>query len=94
MSDQVPQVIRKMPAARGLAWVSGSWGLVKRQPLRLLLISLFFQFFLSFSQVQALGLLVILCLPALSAGLLHGFLLVELGQKPMLAVLFIPFTDK
>ena len=94
MSDQVPQIIRKMPAARGLAWVSGSWGLVKRQPLRLLLISLFFQFLLSFSQMGPLGMVVILCLPVLSAGLLQAFFLVEHGEKPMLAVLFIPFTAK
>jgi len=94
MSDQAPQLIRKLPAARGLAWVSGSWELFKRQPLRLLLISLFFQFFLSFSQAGALGLLIILCLPVLSAGMLHAFFLVERGEKPMLAVLFMPFTSK
>lgn len=90
----MPQLIRKMPAARGLAWLSGSWGLFKRQPIRLLLISLFFQFFLSFSQTGALGLVVILCLPILSAGLLHAFFLVEHGQKPMLAVLFTAFVAK
>jgi hypothetical protein len=94
MSEQAAQLIRKVPTARGLAWVSGSWGLVKRQPLRLLLISLFFQFFLGFSQANALGLLVILCLPVLSAGMLQAFFLVERGEKPMLAILFIPFTAK
>lgn len=95
MSERpVPPSIRKLPAVRGLAWVSGSWELFKRQPLRLLLVSLFFQFFLSFSQAGALGLLVILCLPVLSAGMLHAFFLVERGEKPMLAVLFIPFTAK
>ena len=93
--QKVPQqkvLYQKVPAARGLAWISGSWQLVKRQPLRLLLISLFFQFFLSLSQADALGLLVILCLPVLSAGMLHAFLVVEQGQKPILAVLFMPFT--
>jgi hypothetical protein len=94
MSDKPLQLIRRLPAARGLAWVSGSWGLVKRQPIRLLLISLFFQFFLGFSQAQLIGLLVILCLPVLSAGMLHAFFLVERGEKPMLAVLFLPFTAK
>ncbi len=94
MSDQPQQAGRKLPAARGLAWISGSWELVRRQPLRLLLISLFFQFFLSFSQADVLGLLVILCLPVLSAGMLQSFFLVERGKKPMLAVLFIPFTTK
>jgi len=94
MVGDTPLVIRKLPAARGIAWVSGSWGLVKRQPLRLLVISLFFQFILSFSQTGALGLVVILCLPVLSAGLLHAFFLVEHGGKPMLAILFLPFTSK
>jgi len=94
MVGQTPLVIRKLPAARGLAWVSGSWALFKRQPVRLLLISFFFQFILSFSQTGALGLVVILCLPVLSAGLLHALFLVENGGKPMLAILFMPFTSK
>ena len=94
MSGQSQQMFRKVPAARGLAWVSGSWELVRRQPLRLLLIALFFQFFLGFSQTNALGLLIILCLPLLSAGMLHAFFLVERGEKPMLAILFKPFTVK
>jgi len=92
MSNSPSQPIRKMPAARGLAWVTGSWAMIKRQPLRLLLISLLFQFLLSFSQANALGLVVILCLPLLSAGLLQAFFLVERGEKPLLAVLFMPFT--
>ena len=94
MSEKPVQPIRQWPAARGLGWVSGSWELFRRQPLRLLLISLFFQFFLSFSQVDVLGLLVILCLPVFSAGMLHAFLLVERGEKPMLVVLFLAFRSK
>jgi hypothetical protein len=92
MSGSTEPSIRKLPAARGLAWISGSWELIRRQPLRLLLIGLFFQFFLGFSQTNALGLLVILCLPVFSAGMLHAFFLVEQGQKPAIAVLFMPFT--
>jgi len=94
MNENRQKAFRKVPAVRGLAWLSGSWELFKRQPVRLLLISLFFQFFLSFSQADALGLLVILCLPVLSAGMLQAFSLVEQGQKPMLAVLFVPFTNR
>ena len=94
MSDESEQTIRKLPAARGLAWVSGSWDLVRRQPLRLLLVSLFFQLILGFSQAELIGLLVILCLPVLSAGMLHAFFLVDRGEKPMLAVLFLPFTAR
>jgi len=94
MSEREPLNIRKLPAARGLAWVSGSWHLFKRQPLRLLLVSLFFQFFLGFSQADVFGLLVILCLPVLSAGMLHAFSMVERGEKPILAVLFMPFIAR
>ena len=94
MNDPSPQLIGKLPVARGMAWVAGSWGLIKRQMLRLLLMSLFFQFLLSFSQTGAFGLVVILCLPVLSAGLLQAFFLVEHGEKPLLAVLFMPFTAK
>ena len=65
MNDPSINTINKLPAARGLAWLAGSWELVRRQPIRLLLISLFFQFFLSFSQADLLGLLVVMCLPAL-----------------------------
>ena len=94
MSNRVPPPIQKLPAARGLAWLSGTWGLIKRQPIRLLLIGLFFQFFLSFSQVQVVGLLVVICLPILSAGMLHAFFMVEQHEKPMLAVLFMPLIAR
>ena len=98
MSGPTPPPIRKIPTARGLAWMAGSWELFKRQPLRLLLISVFFlllsQFFLSFSQSDALRLVVFLCLPVLSAGVLQAFLMVERGEKPMLGVLFMPFTAR
>jgi hypothetical protein len=93
MNGQGPQNFHRFPAARGLAWVTGSWGLVKRQPVRLLLISLFLQLFLSFSQAGALGLLVILCLPVLTAGMLHAFYSVEHSEKPRLTILFMPFTS-
>lgn len=93
MNGRVPQGFRKLPAARGLAWVAGSWELVRRQPFRLLLISLFLQILVSFSQAGVLGILVILFLPVLSAGMLHAFYTVERGKKPVLAILFIPFTS-
>lgn len=90
----MPLPVKKLPAARGIAWLSGGWALFKRQPLRLFLISFFFQFVVSFSQTNALGLVAILCLPLLSAGLLHAFFLVEHGDRPMLGVLFKPFVSR
>lgn len=92
MTGQLPPA-RKLPASRALGWLAGCWVLIKQQALRLMLISLFFQFFLGFAQVQALGLLVVISLPVLSAGMLHAFLVTEQGHKPMLAVLFVAFTD-
>jgi len=93
MNNPPPHTFNKLPA-RGLAWLTGSWGLIRQQPIRLLLISLFFQLFLSFSQADMVGLLIVMCLPALSAGVLQAFFLIEHGKKPMLAVLFVPFTAK
>lgn len=92
MIDQDEIVIQKLPAARGLAWISGAWEMIRRQPLRLLLIGLFFQFFLGFTQSSALGLVVVVCLPVLTAGMLQAFFVVEHVGKPALGVLFLPFT--
>ena len=92
MNDQGELVIHKLPASRGLAWISGSWEMIRRQPLRLLLIGLFFQLLLGFTQSSALGLLIVLCLPVLTAGMLHAFFVVEHVGKPPLGVLFLPFT--
>jgi hypothetical protein len=83
-----------LPASRALAWLAGSWSLIKRQPVRLLLIGLFFQFMLGFSQADLLGLLLVLCLPVFSAGMLQAFHLVARGEKPLLVVLFLPFTAR
>lgn len=85
--------LRKVPAVRGLAWITGSIWMIRKQPLRLMLISLFLQFLLSLSQADAVGLLIILCLPALSAGMLQALHIVLGGGKPLLATLFQPFTS-
>jgi hypothetical protein len=94
MTDQSEQEPNRFPAARGLAWLAGSWMLLRKEPLRLFLLSLFLQILLSFSQARMLGLLVVLCLPALSAGMLQAFNVVECGKKPLLAVLFSAFTSR
>ncbi|MBT8075192.1 MAG: hypothetical protein KJN61_01875, partial [Gammaproteobacteria bacterium] len=93
MIEQDAIVIQKLPASRGLAWISGAWELIRKQPLRLLLIGLFFQLILGFAQSSALWLLVVLCMPVLSAGMLHAFFVVDRVGKPALGVLFLPFTS-
>ncbi len=93
MIEQDAIVIQKLPASRGLAWISGAWELIRKQPLRLLLIGLFFQLILGFAQSSALWLLVVLFMPVLSAGMLHAFFVVDRVGKPALGVLFLPFTS-
>lgn len=83
----------KLPAARGMAWLGSAWTILKAQTIRLLLISLFFQFFLSFAQAGILGLIVLLCLPVFSAGILHSLHTVAVGKKPLLAMLFVGFSS-
>lgn len=83
----------KLPATHGVVWLTSAWALIRTQTIRLLLISLFFQFFLSFANAGLLGLLVVLCLPVLSAGMLHSIRLADTGQKPRLALLFIGFSN-
>lgn len=85
--------IRKLPAARGLAWFSGSIALLKAQPARLLLIGLALQFLMGFSQFGALGFLLLLALPALTAGVLQALSLVEHGYRPPFTTLFSAFPD-
>lgn len=82
-----------LPASRAVAWLGLAWTMLKAQAPRLLLISLFFQFFLSFAQAGMLGLVVILCLPVLSAGMLHSLESVDAGKKPMLKMLLIGFSN-
>lgn len=82
-----------LPAARGVAWLGMAWTIVRSQTIRLLLISLFFQFFLSFAQAGMLGLAVLLCLPVLSAGMLHSLHSAALGKRPLLAMLFVGFSN-
>lgn len=85
--------IRKLSAARGLAWFSGSVSLLKAQPTRLLLIGLLFQFFMGFSQVGAMGVLLLLAIPVLTAGVLQAMALVARGFRPPVMSLFSAFSD-
>ena len=73
---------RRRPAAAGWAWLRSSLSLFRAQPARLLLIAVLLQLILGLSRVPGLGLLVILAVPALTAGLLQALHLVETGRWP------------
>ncbi len=87
------QSIKKFPASRGLAWFTGSVNLLRAQPARLLLIGLILQFLMGFTQMGALGFLLILAIPALTAGVMQSMSMVERGFRPPLMTLFSAFTD-
>lgn len=93
MNRGEPAGIRVLNARAGLAWLAKGIELVRAQPARLLLLTVLMQAVLGLSQVPLLGLLVILAVPGLSAGLLQAFHMVEAGQRPPLSVLFAPLAS-
>jgi hypothetical protein len=83
-----------LPASRGLAWLLQSLALIRRQPMRLLFLAVLLQLILGLSQVPILGMLVVLALPAFSAGLLEAFRRIETNQLLPASLLFVPLTER
>lgn len=97
MNDQknTPQIItQNFPASRGLAWLIQSLVLIRTQAGRLLFLAVLLQLILGLSQVPILGMLVILAVPAFSAGLLEAFHRVGTGALIPASILFVPLTRK
>jgi hypothetical protein len=84
---------RRVPAANGFAWLAQSLSLVRRQAARLLLLALLMQLVLGLTQLPLVGLLVILSVPAFSAGLLEAFHVTARDGRPELRLLFRPLTS-
>jgi hypothetical protein len=81
------------PAVRGLSWLTHALTLLGKQPLRLLLLGLVLQLLAGLTQAGALGILFVLMVPALTAGILRAMYLVDAGYSPPLATLFSAFTS-
>jgi len=94
MNVPAPIRPRRVPAARGMAWLMQSLSLLRLQTARLLLIALLMQLVLGLTQLPLIGLLVILCVPALSAGLLESFHVTAAGGQPELRMLFKPLASR
>ena len=58
-----------------------------------MLIGLVFQFLMGLTQFGALGILMVLSVPALTAGVLNAMSLAALGLRPPLMTLFIAFSS-
>jgi hypothetical protein len=85
--------IRRLPAANGMAWLVQSMSLLRLQAGRLLLIALLMQLVLGLTQLPLFGLLVILSVPALNAGLLEAFHRTAQGRQPEIRTLFMPLAS-
>jgi len=79
-------------AGRGLAWLLQSLLLLRIQAGRLLLIAVVMQLVLGLVQVPLLGILVVLSVPALTAGILEAFKVTASGGAPSLRLLFLPLA--
>jgi hypothetical protein len=93
MAPDATPIPRRVPASRGLAWMIQSLSLLRLQAGRLLLIGVFMQLILGLSQLPLLGLLVIISVPGLTAGLLEAFHVTARGGQPELRLLFRPLTS-
>jgi hypothetical protein len=73
-------------------WLRGSVGLLATQPLRLLVIGLVLQLLAGVSQAGILGLLFLMVMPVLSAGVLQAMRQAAHGERPGLMTLFAGFS--
>ena len=85
--------MKRFPPSQGLKWVKGSFSLLKTQTYRLVLIGLILQFLTGFSQAGTFGLLFVMAIPALSAGVLQAMYMVSNGLVPPVMVLFVAFQS-
>ena len=84
--------IGPLPAARGGAWFMESLALLRRQASRLLFIAILMQLVLGLVQVPVLGILVVLSVPGLTAGILQAFHVTAHGGAPAMRLLFLPLA--
>jgi hypothetical protein len=84
---------RRVAAASGFTWLAQSLSLVRRQAGRLLLLALLMQLVLGLTQLPLVGLLVILSVPAFSAGMLEAFHVTARDGRPELRLLFAPLAS-
>jgi hypothetical protein len=81
------------PASSGFAWLLQSLTLLRLQAPRLLLIAVLMQLILSLTQIPLLGILVVVAVPALSAGILEAFHVSGQGRLPAISLLFKPLMS-
>ncbi|MDX1460647.1 MAG: hypothetical protein R3348_06270 [Xanthomonadales bacterium] len=86
--------MKRVAPSRAAAWLGGSIGLLRTQALRLILIGLILQFLSGLGQAGVLGFLVVLAIPALSAGVLEALHMSAQGLTPPVMTLFSAFQAR
>lgn len=84
--------VSRPPAARGFGWLAEGLALLRAQPARLILAALLLQLILGLSQLPIIGVLVVLSVPALVAGLLEILHRVARGSGADVRLLLKPLT--
>lgn len=82
-----------LPASRGMAWLRQSFAILRLQAGRLLFLAVLMQMIVSLVQVPILGLLILLSVPGLNAGILEAFHQAGRGQPPGMNTLFTPLAS-
>jgi hypothetical protein len=82
-----------MSFSQGIAWLLQSLSLMRLQAGRLLLIAVIMQVILGLTQVPLIGILVIISVPGLSAGVLEAFDVTRRGGYPGLNLLIKPLKS-
>ena len=93
MNNKSNTEIRVLPTRQGVAWLLQSMALLRAQPGRLLFIAVLLQFMMGLTQLPVIGFLLIISVPALSAGLLQAFLITAEGGRPSPHLLFQPLLS-
>jgi hypothetical protein len=92
--DQHPVTVpKRVTPYRGFAWAVQSMAILQLQAGRLLLIAVLLQLILGLTQVPLLGLLVVICVPGLSAGILEAFHQTAKGGRPVPSLMFTPLAS-
>jgi hypothetical protein len=85
-------VLTRVPANHGWAWLLQALVLIRSQAARLLFLAVLMQLIIGLTQVPVLGMLVVLAMPGLSAGMLEAIRRVASGLPIPASLLFVPLT--
>ena len=93
MNSKPGKDYRVLPASSGMAWLGQSFAILRLQAGRLLFLAVLMQVILSLVQVPIIGIIVLLSVPGLNAGILEAFHQARQGGAPGINVLFTPLTS-